>query len=305
MTTNSIELLPDIDERYVINLLKESVAQDKKRENEYRTILEDQVKMLKEELLYKNFLINDQVSIIKNLFILNEKTNTRELANVETGPIQSRVEDINNSKILPNDNNRNDLNSDSDIINYNVANTRDSLEDALAIKNCYINYDDDAVFTNDHIVNSSWITVRNKNRKVHYGNKSNATNGYESPNRFAELNKSHDSEVNNWDTTMDDESDNNYLFQPALNRSNVKVNKRPNVIVQNNPENNISVRKHKHLEFGVHTFAEVTTYGKKNCVFGNSIPAKLNMKSFNNNLHKAHAYKKIFGCATAKHETLC
>ena len=161
-TTESHEEI-EIEDRYV--LLKDSIAQDKKRDIEYRIILEDQIKMLKDEMLYKNILIDEQVSIIKNLFTLNEKSNNRQSHIIETRSNKHIRQDINNSEEILNHNNGNGINSDSSIINSHVVNPRNTPEDCLATNGCYSIYENDDVINTHHHIDNRWITMRNKTKK--------------------------------------------------------------------------------------------------------------------------------------------
>ena len=272
------------------------------------SILEDQIKILKDEMVYKNILIDEQISIIKNLFTLNEKSMRNEIGIIETRPNENNLKDVNNStlddinnSIHQSPNNGNVVNNDLPILNSHVFKPSNTPGNDSEISDCYENYEDDDVTNFDHLVNNSWITARKKSQTIHHHNKNKEPVNYESHNRFSDLRNQHDSEKNEWNITTDIDEYNDYEYQPQYRNVNVQINRRPDIVTQDQPERNVSVKKHKRIVPGKHTFAEITTYGeKKYCVFGNSIPSRLNMKEFNKNLDKIYTYKKVFGGATAK-----
>ena len=76
---------------------------------------------------------------------------------------------------------------------------------------------------------------------------------------------------------------------------------RPTTVIKKYPENNILrviPPKHKRIVPGKDTYAEITTYGRKVCIFGESIPQRLNMKKFNTNLARGFAFKRSFPSCT-------
>ena len=73
------DLSVDIQEKGFIDLIKENILQDKKRETEYATILKDYILFLKQEILYKNSIIFNRLNIVENIVhvepVLHRKIN--------------------------------------------------------------------------------------------------------------------------------------------------------------------------------------------------------------------------------------
>ena len=109
--------------------------------------------------------------------------------------------------------------------------------------------------------------------------------------------------------TMDIRNDKNNVEVPLvplvnpesmIRKSNTS---RPTTVIQKYPKNNILRAippKHKGIVPGKNTYAEITTYRRKVCIFGDSIPQRLNMKKFNTNLACGYTFKRSFPSGTIK-----
>ena len=54
----------EIQDRNIIDLIKENMIQDKKREEEYKSLLTDYISFLKEEIVEKNNIIRKYLDVI-------------------------------------------------------------------------------------------------------------------------------------------------------------------------------------------------------------------------------------------------
>ena len=124
-------------------------------------------------------------------------------------------------------------------------------------------------------------------------------------NRFAPLRSNYDTSI----TINHIHKDENYVEVPYVPLGNPegifrKPNtRRPTTVIQKYPERNVLKTippKHKRIVPGKNTYAEITTYGRKVCIFGDSIPQRLDMKKFNTNLARGYAFKRSFPSGTVK-----
>ena len=81
MVEASSENMDALEERNVTDLIKEFMAQDKKRELEYVKVLQEQISILKKEIERYDSVIYEQMLIIKQL---TSKSNSRDTVSVAT-----------------------------------------------------------------------------------------------------------------------------------------------------------------------------------------------------------------------------
>ena len=139
------DITTTVQDRDIIDLIKENIFQDKKREMEYTNLLKDCIHFLKDEIT------------LKNKFICKQLNNIYKREVVETGPP-----------------NRNNVFSSNDLFNVNDTSLSPNEADHVIISDdnsnisdiVYTNYEkDDVCSTNIPTMDNKWITERRKNKK--------------------------------------------------------------------------------------------------------------------------------------------
>ena len=260
-----------VQDRDIIDLIKENILQDKKRETEYTNLLKDYIYFLKDEITHKNKFICKQLNIIYK----------REV--VETGPP-----------------NRNNVFSSNDLFNVNdtslspnevgrvtISDDNSDISDIL-----YPNYEKDDVCSNNiPAIDNKWITERRKNKKSQ--NIINSSlNEFESLNNYNLL-VDHEKELIDTDEpnkaeTVEDRN-NNYN---ATIKSRVYVNEFPerDVLPTKRTVNVVTQNK---------KYAERKKKMTKSVIISDSITKRINMIKLNNRLENGNALKRAFPGATA------
>ena len=157
------EIATAVQDRDIIDLIKENILQDKKREDEYVRLLKDYISFLKEEMSTKNNII------YKLLHIIHQK------GMIETGSSQEK--DMLTSSVIINDNyesliakNRKDEHGDA-ILDDNDSTLRDENNHVVTRENnhdvssiFYKNCEKDDISQYNQPIDNKWITVRREKK---------------------------------------------------------------------------------------------------------------------------------------------
>ena len=148
-----------MDEKGMTDIIKNFMLQDKRRETEYVSQLKDQIKMLMEEITRKNYIIDEQLLIIKTF---SQQHNRAEKKAIETRPRSMQ-----------------NVNNDSDAIIHQTTKPRSShithststLNECSIKDNGFILRDDNVTYFNlekDDVQvdcqDNNWVTERRRNK---------------------------------------------------------------------------------------------------------------------------------------------
>ena len=147
------------------------------------------------------------------------------------------------------------------------------------------------------VTDNNWETVHIRNKQTYhntqqqYGDKRNRNNYIPFTNNrfngmFIDVNINHREDTDIVQNT------------PIIQNSNVDKNRRPPIVTNNYPENDLINNKFKKASPGNSTYSNITKNGKKICIFSDSICKRINMNQFNSHLRNATAIKKSFPGAT-------
>ena len=190
-------------DRSMVDIIKENMIQEKIWNDNIQTLLKDQIKFLKSELLWKNDLIN-------NLVINRSKSKNDE--NLSTPPTERKVENSFNIKsswdISPSNS---DINENKSILQCNPAITAEIV-------------DSPAFSPKWNLINTHGFLSRSQ------GNKDSNVIG--TTNRFESLVVD--------ECSIDDNDDNDDIRFTKCCSGNFPQNRRPQVVIDKFPERNVN-----------------------------------------------------------------
>ena len=263
--------------------------------------MKDYIAFLKAEISQKKHEIQEKDKII-NIFVNNNK-DTLDSNHVETRPatksniLQSNV--INSSHSATHSDNNADNYTNYGSNKHSTLSTNDQL--------VYNNYEKDDVMPFAGPSNKfQWVTERRKAKKSRtIANKPRI----ESFNRFQDLQLRDNNETKNYDISKEvisDDDDDNTVSDNRTERVRSNLNSgsksKAKLLVNNSPENDVFSynRNRKWVVPGNKTYTTATQGSKQICIFGDSIPQRLRIKDFNEELCSSHAFKKIFPGGTTE-----
>ena len=277
ITANSINIPPtlktpdnddidndEFDDRNIIEVIKQSMINEKHHEKELLDLYKEQVNYLKAELKYKNDLIDKLTTQLCHKQNNKNVQSSLEPSMCSRDSDESIVSDVN------------DISSEREISYHREIEIPEYTD--------YLKW---------HPVNN------NKNRKSYNHTKKNIDHdNIVSPNKYRSLVIDDASDFN-----TEFENNYVFVavidkVHPTQHK--VEVNKRPQVVTNKNPERNINRKHTKKTVPGNSLYSNITSYGKKVLILSDSICGRINIKKLNESLKYAQAVKKIYPGATPK-----
>ena len=281
-----------LEDRNVINMIKESMLEEKAYNKEIIMLLKDQVDHLKNEIIHKNTLIETLMFEIhdKNAAPLNDShISLHNDNNISTSSNVANGKHIND--YLPSTNNYIPIDEESDLqkntVSKEVINNRQS-------NNNYQNVIANKSQPVKHTVNDEyrWNVVNLQGGSKKISRKSVAT--IPLSNKYNSLSVDEDIDVFNNREYNDD----------ANIQTNSHITKQVNtgIICGTSERNNYTSfdenSRRPQTVPGNSSYANITNKGKKVCLFGASIVQRINIRDFNNSLENKSAIKSCFPGAT-------
>ena len=262
-------------DRDIMDLIKDNILLDKKREEEYTSLLKDYINYLKDEIYTKNNQIDKQLNMIcKSHFI-----ETRS----------SRGNDILNSSILTCHNNTPLNNSYNPIDETGITQMNDGIKkcnhDLISENNENVNdivyeiYEKDDINPCNQPINKEWITERRK-KKVKHIKATPSPISIESINNYNVL-----YDENNDCNTDDDNRDESMPIGKELTTH--RKNTKSRVFINQNPDRD-TMGKAKRSKNNI----------SKCVIISDSITKRIYMVKFNNELTNTMTLKRAFPGAT-------
>ena len=295
----SITEVNEVMDRRLTEIIKDFMLQDERRQLEYVAELKDSMSMLKDEITRKNFIIDEQLSIIKSF---------TQQKNISEKHIETKADStihFNNDNQLNNEHRLQDHQLHSNPQTSSQTNTNN---DFMQSRNPEVN--NDCYYSNvekdDVNVSRSqsygWVNVRNKtSRSKNIKSTSKVNMGIESYNPFAPLqfytNYNEQEEV---DTVVsdgerereDDHRSFNHETIPIINKT------RPQVVINEFPERDI-IRQPTRP--GISSYTDAVRDGKRTVIFSSSMTKGIRVKRFSSCLDNGIAHFWRFHGAKAKH----
>ena len=282
-----------MDEKGMTDIIKNFMLQDKRRETEYVSQLKDQIKMLMEEITRKNYIIDEQLLIIKTF---SQQHNRAEKKAIETRPRSMQ-----------------NVNNDSDAIIHQTTKPRSShithststLNECSIKDNGFILRDDNETYFNlekDDVQvdcqDNNWVTERRRNKVKK--NKTDNINGcfsgedIESINRYTALQfTTNTQEADEVDTVIsEDENHGNNTIPTNI------TTRRPNVVINNFPERDIAPIP---IRPGNKSYQQAVTEERNIMVFSTSMTKGIRIREFNQYVENGNASFRRFHGAKARH----
>lgn len=242
------------DDRYVIDIMKSHMMREKELSTDFIEHFKEEIRYLKDELLHKNNLINKLMSELINC-------NNRLIYDIQENKIDSS--NCNRNQAVE----TNMLSRSSSITSINTSLCKGSNQPNIINNNVFDNPNMQSAntFLDWQPIGSSW------------------DNGLKECHQPFNANKEYHAQ--------------SIGFQPSRNEEscvNQSTKSRPNVVINEYPENDTRVfRPPKHTP-GNSSYANMTKQGNKTAIITDSICSRINMKEFNKNLKNSYAYRKAF-----------
>ena len=282
---NKLTLNGDVDndndltfnERDMVTFIKDSMLKEKAWNEEIRVILNDQIKHLKTEIIFKNTLIEQLICELDN----------------RNNPA-SYITDNNNNNNKTNNNYNNNNNTINN--NNNNSSIMSSLNNTTVEPNLSTNGNSSSYETSSIVQTSSAVKERRtapKEKRDKLRNEINQTSII-SPNPFRYL-------VDDMQSNFEDEVETNKITRkrfPMVNSSSIRnVDRRPNIVTQANPEKNYVNMKTRP---GNSLYSSMSKQGKKIAIISDSLCSGINIKELNQYIVNGFTYRKSFPGVSAK-----
>ena len=283
-----------LGDRSVINMIKESMLEEKAYNKEIIMLLKDQIDYLKNEIIHKNTLIETLMFEIHDMNAAPLNDSHVTLQNETPSNVANGKQDH-----LPPTNNCIPMDEESDLqkntVSKEVINNRDLKS------NNYQNVIVNNPQSDKHTVNDEYrwnvVDLQGGNKKI---SRDSLTTKTVIPlsNKYSSLSVDEDEDI--------DELNNRIYNDDANIQTNSHITKQVNTGIvcgtternDNSFDENSRRPKIKQTVPGNSTYANMTNNGKKVCLFGASIVQRINIRDFNNCLENKNAIKSCFPGAT-------
>ena len=281
-------------DRTMIDIMKDNLLYERRRENEMAMVLKNQIQYLKGELECKNNLIE---KLISHLPAFNDNNHNLHIQSIPSDDIRTGISNNMYSGISNNIRAINDKIFNSDTIideNFNEGNLL-ATEDNNSRNNEYYNRENDDVNNNDN--NPFNLVTKDRGHKNRFSKHADVnTWGIETSNQFNELAV----RDNNYQEDFNDIRD--LYDQENINRHNVQQNdivhrKRPHVVVNPYPDRDRELRT---LRPGINSYQDAVKEGKRTVIFSSSMTRSIRVREFNKYYTEGTARFRRFHGATAK-----
>ena len=274
-----------LEDRNLIDMIKETMVKEARLNNEIIIVLKDQIEFLKDEIKHKNL-------IIKNLINISTK-------------YSQPIDTSGNNSI----DKRDDLSviSESTKVNDSVVDNNNciivSADESLSVTDDYTMIEKDDVChsnPNNWINNDTNRDLSPNKQRMHISKKHEIN--FEHTNRFNGLADESNTQNNNQLNALYDIADKTiHEVRPSDSINHLLQSKnicRPEVVTQHYPENNFT---RKPIRPGQQAYNEAVRCGKPTVIFSTSITKGINLREFNKVYNTGNARFTRFHGAKAKY----
>ena len=248
-----------VNDRNVINLFKESMLNERKWNEDMQLVLKQQVEFLQQEIITKNTLIEQLMFELHNKETHSNTTdNKRTMSNARNSDVTLPAEDKCHRAEVFESTLSEIHNKDNTPLDNN--------------KNASCDYDDNKI--------NKPPTLYPRCKIITHANRYNAL-------------------YNDFDKTSDCEMEKpEEIYELPMRTNDEFSTKRPNIVVNQYPENDSDIYRKQRVVPGNSTYAGMVGQGRKILLLSDSILGRIQMKRLNIDINVGHAFRKYYPGAT-------